>query len=381
MQPRDLELGILGGGQLGKMLIQAASRWHMRCHVLDPAADCPAADIASTFTHGTFRDYETVLRFGEGKRQITIEIEDVSTEALHELQAQGAIVHPAPDVLDIIKDKGAQKQFFKEHNLPTATFRLFDSRSEIEGAVRSGKLKLPFVQKLRTGGYDGRGVQIVRKTANLGALFDEPSVIEELVPIQKELSVIVARNTHGEVAAYPAVEMVFNPRANLVEYLVCPASLDEAMHRLAEVTALKTIKALNMVGVLAVEMFLDDAGDLLVNELAPRPHNSGHHTIESCITSQYEQHLRAIFGLPLGSTAMHSPAVMVNLLGAEGASGSPVYHGWNECLRKPGVYLHLYGKQEVRPFRKMGHATILGSTLDEALEKAKFVQYTLKVTA
>lgn len=379
MELKNLSLGILGGGQLGKMLIQAGSKWHLSFHVLDPTADCPAADIATTFTRGEFRDYQTVMDFAQDMAHLTIEIEDVNVEALEELQAMGKRVNPAPDKLRLIQDKGLQKQFFKEHHLPTSAFRLYADKAAVLKAVEMQELKRPFVQKLRKGGYDGRGVLVVREEADLEELFDAPCLVEDLVPIEKELAVIVARNRNGEVVSYPSVEMVFNPKANLVEMLACPADITEEQERQAEVTAIQVIKALELEGLLAVELFLQKNGAILVNELAPRPHNSGHHTIESCYTSQYEQHLRAISNLPLGSTHLHSPGVMVNLLGEPGHTGPARYAGFEDCLKMEGVYIHLYGKALTKPFRKMGHVTIIGRTLEEAKEKAKRVQKTLKV--
>lgn len=379
MELRDLSLGILGGGQLGKMLIQAGSKWHLSFHVLDPTADCPAADLATTITQGEFRNYQPVMDFAKDIDHLTIEIEDVNVEALEALQAMGKQVNPAPDKLRLIQDKGLQKQFFTAHHIPTSAFRLYDDKAAVLAALANGEMALPFVQKLRKGGYDGRGVLVVREQADLAELFDAPCLVEELVPIEKELAVIVARNRQGEVVAYPSVEMVFNPKANLVELLACPAAITQEEERRAEVTAIQVIKALELEGLLAVELFLNKAGEILVNELAPRPHNSGHHTIESCYTSQYEQHLRAISNLPLGSTHLHSPAVMVNLLGEPGHNGPARYEGFEACLTMEGVYIHLYGKAITKPFRKMGHVTIVGRTLAEAKEKARHVQQTLKV--
>lgn len=373
------EIGILGGGQLGKMLIQAASNWHVKTHVLEPVQNSPAASICDTFTLGSFRDYEDVLNFGRDKDLLTIEIEDVNTDALDELEKMGKTIYPQPSVIRTIQDKGKQKQFFEDHSIPTSGFRLMASAAEIEEAIASGNLDFPFVQKLRTAGYDGRGVQIINSHSDLPKLFVGASLIEEKVDIHKEISVIVARNPSGETAVYPSVEMVFHPTANLVEYLICPANITMEMERNAEVLAIKTIKSLEMIGVLAVEMFVDKNGGLMVNELAPRPHNSGHHTIESCFTSQYEQHLRSMFNMPLGSTKLHSPAVMVNLLGEEGHEGPAFYDRFEDCIRKEGVYIHIYGKEITKPFRKMGHVTIMDETVESAMEKARFVHKNLKV--
>lgn len=380
MWPDSLKLGILGGGQLGKMLIQAASRWHAPIHVLDPNPECSAAPYATQFTTGSFRDYQPVIDFGANLDRLTIEIEAVNTEALRELEKDGVKVFPSPEPLSIIQDKGLQKQFLQEHHIHTAPFQLVKSKRDLQGRIKKGDIKLPFVQKLRTEGYDGRGVQVVDSEARLDDLFDAPSVVEERVKIAKELSVIAARNEKGDVVCYDPVEMVFNPVANLVEHLICPARITRDQAREAEVLAIKTIRAFEIVGLLAVELFLDEDGEIWVNEVAPRPHNSGHHTIESCVTSQYELHLRAVLGLPLGSTKLIQPAVMVNLLGAEGHTGLAQYPGFEECLKREGVSIHLYGKSETRPFRKMGHVTITARTLDEALEHAKFVEQHLTVT-
>jgi 5-(carboxyamino)imidazole ribonucleotide synthase len=375
----DLELGILGGGQLGKMLIQAASPWHITTHVLDPTPGCPASAISNFVTTGSFRNFEDVISFGENLEHLTIEIEDVNVEALEWLKNKGKTINPAPSILKIIQDKGLQKLFYTQHKIPTSGFELFDSVESIIKAVREKKIHLPFVQKIRKSGYDGRGVVIIQTETDLDKLMNVPSIVEEKVEIQKELSVIVARDINGNVVSYPSVEMVFNLKANLVDHLICPANISDEDERKAEVLAIHVIKAFELVGVLAVELFVDKKGNILVNEVAPRPHNSGHHTIENSVTSQYEQHLRAISGLPLGSAKMLSPAVMVNLLGSEGFEGPAKYTGFEECLAMEGVYIHLYGKEITKPFRKMGHVTILDSKIENALHKAKIVQQTLKV--
>ncbi len=380
MDPRKHEIGILGGGQLGKMLLQAASPWHLVSHVLDPTPDCPAADLATHFTCGSFRDYEQVMAFGRHLDRITIEIEDVNLQALRDLQSMGKQIYPHPDALAIIQDKGRQKQFYSDEKLPTSSFQLYGGKADVLQALENKEVRLPFVQKLRTGGYDGRGVQVVRKDSDLVNLFDAPCVVEQMVEIDKELAVIVARNRQGEVAAFPPVEMVFHPTANLVEMLAGPADITEEQTREATVLAVRIIKALRMEGILAVELFLDKSGHIWINEIAPRPHNSGHHTIESCYTSQYEQHLRAIFNWPLGSTTQHHPAAMINLLGEPGHEGPAVYQGFERCLAQEGVYVHLYGKATTKPFRKMGHVTILAATFDDAVDKARQVRQLIKVT-
>ncbi len=377
----DFKLGVLGGGQLGKMLALAAGNWHLPLYMLDEKKDFPAAPF-SYFTEGSFRDYDDVYRFGRQMDVLTIEIEHVNTEALHQLVKEGVIVHPAPDRLEIIKDKGRQKEFYNRHNLPTAPFQLYDSAEAVRTAIDQGQIELPFVQKSRTAGYDGRGVALIRTAADLEAkLLPGACVIETLVPIEKELAVIVARNARGEVKTFPTVEMTFNPEANLVEFLLCPAQINAAIARAAEELAVSVIEAYDLCGLLAVELFLTESGELLINEVAPRPHNSGHHTIDSCYTSQFEQHLRAILNLPLGSTMMKSPSVMVNILGAEGYQGTALYEGLEDCLAIEGVKIHLYGKTITKPFRKMGHATVLDPKLECAKEKAREVQQKMKVVS
>jgi 5-(carboxyamino)imidazole ribonucleotide synthase len=373
-----LRIGILGGGQLGKMLCQAGSRWGLDLHILDRSPDFPAGQVNPQFTPGDFRNVEDVLRFGRDKDVLTIEIEDVAVEALEQLQSAGVKVYPDPAVLQTIRDKGLQKIFYRDNGFPTAPFRLFAGKEEIREAVQEKRLHLPFVQKTRTAGYDGRGVAVINKEEDLAKLLDAPSVIEDLIPMLREISVVAARDVHGDVLTFPAVEMAFNPHANLVEELLCPASLSQEEEADARDLALRVCNAYGTVGLLAVEMFQLADGTFMVNEVAPRPHNSGHHTIECCDTSQYEQHLRAICGLPLGDTALRRPGVMLNILGAEGHSGPVRYEGWDQCLSVPGVFIHLYGKSETRPFRKMGHVTVTASTLSEAREKADFVRQTLK---
>ncbi|MEZ5052953.1 MAG: 5-(carboxyamino)imidazole ribonucleotide synthase [Chitinophagales bacterium] len=377
----DLTLHILGGGQLGKMLIEAASDWNIRCHVLDPDPDCSCSRLAWQFTCGSFKDYDAVMAFCAEAHYITIEIEHVNTDALRDLKAQGKQVFPDPDMLDIIKDKGKQKNFYAEHGIPTSPFTLYDDADAIRQAVASGTRTLPFVQKSCTAGYDGKGVQVVRTKADLDKLLPDASLAEELIPFEKELAVIVARSTNGDTKAFPAVEMEFHPTANLVEFLLSPAHINSELEQKAQQLAVRTIEAMNLYGVLAVEMFLTADGDILVNEVAPRPHNSGHHTIEANITSQYQQLLRSIFGLPLGSTALTTTSMMVNLLGEDGYTGEAIYEGLPECLAIEGVYVHLYGKKITKPFRKMGHVTIVDIDTAKAREKANFVKDNLKIKA
>lgn len=377
------KIGVLGGGQLGKMLALAAANWDFKIYCLDPTPDAPASAVCAGFTVGDFKDYDQVLAFGADKDLLSIEIEHVNTQALLELERQGKTVHPSPRALDIIKDKGLQKQFYQEHHIPTAHFELFDDEKALKKAITSGAWSLPLVQKTRTAGYDGKGVAILRTLEDLETkLLPGPCLAEALAPIQAEIAVVAARNERNEVAVFPAVEMDFHPEANLVEFLICPARIPALIEVQAEALAEQVIRAFDICGLLAVEMFWTRDGEILVNEVAPRPHNSGHHTIDSAHTSQFEQHLRGICNLPLGSTTSKTPvAIMLNLLGEPGHKGLVQYVGVEECLALEGVNIHLYGKSQTSPFRKMGHVTITGNTPEEALKKANFVKETLKACA
>ncbi len=370
------KIGILGGGQLGRMLIQKGIDWNLKFSVLDPDASAPCHDMAP-FTQGALTDFETVMKFGMPCDILTVEIENVNTDALIKLEQQGKKVFPQPHILSLIQDKRTQKKFFKDHNLPTAEFVLTSNRQDIF----NNKDFLPAVNKLGREGYDGRGVQVLRSEIDLAKAFDAPGLLEKWIDFEKEISVIVARNEQGQVVSYPAVEMVFHPQANLVEYLFAPARILTQVAEQADLIARKIIAELNMVGVLAVEMFVTKSNEILVNEVAPRPHNSGHQTIEANVTSQYEQHLRAILNFPLGNTAAISPSAMINLLGEEGYSGPPRYLGMEKVLEIPGTYVHLYGKVLTKPFRKMGHVTILDADVESLKKKANFVKETLKIIA
>ena len=372
------KLGILGGGQLGKMLCQAASCWELPIYALDTSIGFPAGPYCRGFQEGSFKNHDDVVGFGRQMDILTIEIEHVNTDALRVLQAEGKTVHPDPRALDIIKDKGLQKQFYAEHNIPTSPFQLFTDENAVLSAIKSGALTLPFVQKSRTAGYDGKGVAVIKNEADLSTkLLDGPCMIEDLVEMDKEIAVVVARNESGEIRTFDPVEMEFNPIANLVEFLICPSTISELHAQTCINLAEKIISAYDICGLLAVEFFLDTQGNILVNEVAPRPHNSGHHTIDSAVTSQYEQHLRGVLNMPLGSTKMTSPSVMVNLLGANGYTGEAHYEGLKECLAIEGVKIHLYGKAITKPFRKMGHATIIADSIEAAKIKARKVQETL----
>ena len=375
----EFKLGIITGGQLGKMLTLAAKNWDVQTYIMDTSKNCPSANSCNKVIIGDYTSFDDVYNFGKQVDMVTIEIENVNADALLKLKNEGKKVYPDPQHLKLIQDKGLQKQFYEKHSIPTSPFQLFNSAEEIQKAVKSGAVSLPFVQKTRTAGYDGKGVFVVKEEEDLDNLLQAPSVVEHKVNIEKEIAVIVCKSTTEEVKTFPAVEMEFNPTANLVEFLICPANISKELEEEAAQLAETVIKTLNMEGILAVEMFLDKNGKLLVNEVAPRPHNSGHHTIESAFTSQYEQHLRAIFGFPLGSTELKIPSVMINILGSSGYEGKVKYEGLNACMGVEGIKLHIYGKKETRPFRKMGHATILNQNIEKAKENARFVQQNLKV--
>lgn len=358
------------------MLIQSGIDFNISFSVLDPDENAPCRGLAD-FHVGKLTDYDTVMKFGETCDIITIEIENVNTQALRDLVKAGKKVFPQPEIIELIQDKRTQKSFYKERRIPTAEFFLTENKWD----VQQHENFLPAVHKLGKEGYDGRGVQILKTKADLEKAFDAPGLLEKLVDYQKEISVIVARSENGELATYPAVEMVFHPEHNLVEYLFAPAQLPGHILQAADEVARKVVKQLNMVGILAVEMFVTREGEILVNEIAPRPHNSGHQTIEANTTSQYEQHLRAIIGLPLGDTSILIPSAMVNLLGEPGYSGPAKYEGFEDVMKVSGVHVHLYGKKLTKPFRKMGHVTIIDQDIESLKQKATFVKQTLKVIA
>ena len=375
----EFKLGIIAGGQLGKMLVLAASNWDVKTFVMDSDEHCPASTCCSIFVKGSQLNFDDVIRFGNRVDMITFEIENVNIEALKKLKSEGKKIFPDPDTLEIIQDKGLQKEFYQNHNIPSPQFSLFENKNEIVKATEAGTLTFPFVQKLRKGGYDGKGVAIIRSQNDIKNVLPGSSVIEKLVEIHKEISVIAARNKKGEIKCFPVVEMEFNEGANLVEKLICPSSLNKKIITRANEIAVHLISSFEMCGLLAVEMFVDKTNNVWVNEVAPRPHNSGHHTIESVITSQFEQLLRAIFNFPLGSTQIKMPSVMINLLGEPDYEGAVRYEGLTECMGIEGVKIHLYGKKKTKPFRKMGHVTILSTTIEEAKMKAMIVKQKLKV--
>ncbi|MGV3764059.1 5-(carboxyamino)imidazole ribonucleotide synthase [Parapedobacter sp.] len=371
----ELKLGILGGGQLGRMLIQEAINFNVNVHVLDPDKNAPCRNLSNQFIHGALDDFDTVYMFGKGLDMVTIEIEKVNVDALEKLEEEGVVVYPQSRVIRLIQDKGLQKQFFKQNDIPTAPFQLISSKEALANAT----IPLPYIQKLRKDGYDGRGVKKIVNESDVGTAFEAPSLIEQWVDFEKELAIIVSRNDNGEVAVFPCVEMEFNPEANLVEFLISPSTLPFEVQQRAELLAKKIAEDLQIVGLLAVELFLTRDGQLLVNELAPRPHNSGHQSIEGNFTSQFAQHLRAIFNLAPGNTGTRTNAVMVNLLGEAGHEGLARYEGIEDILAMEGVYLHLYGKKFTKPFRKMGHVCIVNENREQAIAIAREVQRTLKV--
>lgn len=358
------------------MLIQSGIDFNIPFRVLDPDAQAPCSSLCE-FHHGKLTDFDTVMKFGSGCDIITIEIENVNTAALKELVKLGKKVFPQPEVIELIQDKRTQKIFFRDSGIPTANFILVENAEE----VKRNKDFFPAVNKLGREGYDGRGVQILLTETDAEKAFDAPGILEKRIDFEKEIAVIVARNQRGEVKTFPAVEMVFHPVQNLVEYLFAPTELSLSILDEADAMAQKIIRNLDMIGLLAVEMFVTKEGTVLVNEIAPRPHNSGHQTIEANATSQYEQHLRSILNLPLGDTSLLIPSAMVNLLGEPGYEGEAKYTGFEEVLKINGVHVHLYGKRITKPFRKMGHVTIVDTDVESLKKKANFVKQTLTVIA
>lgn len=375
----NFTLGILGGGQLGKMLLTETRKWDLKTAVLDPSAAAPCRLGSDIFEVGDLMDYETVYSFGKKTDLLTIEIEHVNSEALEKLEQEGVLVYPPSKVLQIIQNKAKQKLFYVDNDIPTAPFSRFAYGSEIPDSIAHGGLQYPFVWKSAQFGYDGQGVKIVRGPEDLKGLPNEECITEELIPIEKELAVIVARSSKGETSTYPVVEMDFHPEANQVEYVLCPARIPQHIAENAKKIALRLVDKLAHIGLLAVEFFLTAEEGLFVNEVAPRPHNSGHFSIEASVTNQFEQHLRAILDLPLGNTESKIAAVMVNLVGEEGFSGKVYYEGIKEILEIPGVTPHIYGKKETRPFRKMGHVTVVASSIDKARSEAEKVKRTIRV--
>ena len=370
-------LGILTGGQLGRMMLPTCMRFGLNVHIMDDDPSAPAGSFCGRFMQGDPLSAEAVFQFGQYLDCVTLEIEHVSLNGLKQLETVGVNVYPKPALLEIVQDKGLQKQFYQESGFPTSPFELIEGRSEITPE----RFSLPVVQKSRRDGYDGRGVQVINGPDDIVDAFDVPSVVEKKVDIAQEISVIVARSPSGEVCMFPTVEMVVSDVSNMLDFLLSPARLSPSVERQCIEIAESLATALDLIGLLAIELFVSQDGQVLINEIAPRPHNSGHHSIEANITSQFEQHVRAVCDMPLGDTALKSPAVMVNLVGAEGYQGPVRYEGFNRILTMRDVYIHIYGKAETRPFRKMGHVTIVRPDVNEAIDIAQQIKEEIQVIA
>ncbi len=370
--PPCTRIGIVGGGQLARMMAEAAAKIGLSVTVLDPTPDCPAREFATQIV-GDFDDGARLAELAERTEVVTLDIEAVDAVSLTVLEQAGARVAPAARVLALIQDKLRQKQFLREHGLPTSDFR------EVVGREDLRQFGLPCVVKARRHGYDGRGVKVVRQLPDADELLDHPCLVERLVEIQKELAIMVARNQRGEIALYPVVEAEFDPRANILNIIQAPARVSEEIATRCRELARAAVTALDGIGIFGIEFFLDRAGNVLINEMSPRPHNSGHYTIEACATSQFEQHLRAVANLPLGPTNLVHPAASFNLLGEPTAFGEPRYIGLDIATSTPGVAVHLYGKHRVKPFRKMGHVTVTGTTLESAVSAAHALKEVIKV--
>jgi 5-(carboxyamino)imidazole ribonucleotide synthase len=373
----DFKLGILGGGQLGKMLLAETRKFDIQTYVLDPSDEAPCKIACNHFFQGSLMDFETVYNFGKQVDILTFEIELVNLEALERLENEGKKVFPSPKTLKLIQNKGIQKEFYIQNNIPTAPFQKFESLENLKSKIQN--LKLPFIWKCTEFGYDGTGVKVVRAIEDLDNLPNVECIAEEMIAFKNELAVIIVRNVSGEIKTYPVVEMEFHPEANQVEYVICPARIDDKIAQKAQEIALQVSEKFNHVGLLAVEMFQTENDDILVNEVAPRPHNSGHHTIEASYTSQFENHLRAILNLPLGNCDSKVAGIMVNLVGEENFSGPVIYENIEKIMAIDGVTPHIYGKKETRPFRKMGHVTIVNEDMTVARKIAEDVKNTIRV--
>jgi len=375
----DFKLGILGGGQLGRMLLAETQKFDIHTAVLESNKNAPCAAICNEFVVGNLLDFDAVYNFGKKVDLLTIEIENINLDALDRLEAEGLKIFPKPKDLRIIQSKAIQKKFYLNHQIPTAAFHHFEYFKELKQSYENKSITFPFVWKAARFGYDGNGVKVVRNIEDLNSLPNEECITEELIPFKNELAVIVARNEDGETKTYPVVEMEFHPKANQVEYVICPARIDSNIAKKAREVALKVVNDLDFIGLLAVEMFQTKEDEILVNEVAPRPHNSGHYSIEASYTNQFEQHLRSVLNLPLGSTTSKVAGIMVNLVGEEGFSGQVIYQNIEKIIKIEGVTPHIYGKKETRPFRKMGHVTIVNSDIDVARKIAQKVKETIRV--
>ena len=375
----DFKLGVLGGGQLGRMLLTETQKFDIYTSILDSSIEAPCAQICNEFHQGNLLDFDTVYNFGKRVDLLTIEIENVNIDALDRLEKEGLSIYPSPKSIRIIQNKATQKNFYNDKNIPTAPFFHYAYLEELKHSYHNNIIEFPFVWKAARFGYDGTGVKIVRTFEDLENLPQGECIVENLIPFKNELAVIVARNSSGEVTSYPVVEMEFHPEANQVEYVICPARIDDSIAKKAREIALKVADAFNFVGLLAVEMFQTEEDTILVNEVAPRTHNSGHYSIEASYTNQFEQHLRSILNLPLGNTDSKVGGIMVNLVGAEGYTGEVVYENIDKILQIDGVTPHIYGKKITKPFRKMGHVTIVNKDIDEARKVAQQVKKIIKV--
>ncbi|MBZ9730341.1 5-(carboxyamino)imidazole ribonucleotide synthase [Salegentibacter sp. JZCK2] len=375
----DFKLGILGGGQLGKMILYETRKYDIQTNVIDPNPEAPCKIACDYFETGDLMDFDTVINFGRKVDVLTFEIEGVNVKALKQLQKEGVKTYPSAETLEKIQNKGVQKKFYKKHQIPTAEFEIFSTKKELISALKNDEINLPFVWKSTTGGYDGKGVSVIKSKETLNDLPNVECIAETLVPFKNELAVIVARSASGEVKTYPVVEMEFHPTANQVEYVICPARIEDSVAQTARELAVKVSEAFEHVGLLAVEMFQTENDEILVNEVAPRPHNSGHYSIEASYTNQFEQHIRAILDLPLGNTDSKVGGIMVNLVGDADHEGEVVYENIEKIMKMPGVTPHIYGKKITRPFRKMGHVTIANKDLAEARKIAEEVKNSIKV--
>ena len=377
----DFKLGILGGGQLGKMMLFDTRKFDIQTYVLDPSDEAPCKIACDKFFKGDLMDFETVYNFGKQVDILTFEIELVNLKALIKLEEEGLKVYPSPKTLKLIQNKGVQKDFYAMHNIPTASYGRFKNLKRLIVDILDSKTRFPFIWKCTEFGYDGNGVKVIRQISDLDELPNVECIAEEMIPFKNELAVIVCRNPSGEIRTYPVVEMEFHPEANQVEYVICPARIDNKVAEKARAIALSVSEKFHHVGLLAVEMFQTEDDEILINEVAPRPHNSGHYSIEGSYTSQFENHLRAILDLPLGNTDSKVAGIMVNLVGEEGYSGNVIYENIEKILAWNGVTPHIYGKKQTRPFRKMGHVTIVNEDINEARRIAEDVKNTIRVIA
>ena len=371
-------LGILGGGQLGKMLINEANKLNIGCKVMDSNSDAPCSKLVEDFVIGDLLSYDDVYNFGKTVDVLTIEIENVNTDALERLEKEGVKVYPSSLNIKTIQNKSTQKNFYLKNKLPSSYFKTYKNINDLISDANAEKCKYPFVWKSARFGYDGKGVKVIFDIKDLKGLPDIECIIEDKVSIKKELSIIIARNNNSQEINFPTVEMEFND-ANLVDKVICPAQISDEINKKAIEIALKTSRAFNHIGLLAIELFLTESDEILINEVAPRPHNSGHHTIECCMTSQFEQHLRAVLNLDLGSTSIKIPGVMLNLVGEENHTGEVIYEKIEDVLKTEGASIHIYGKKQTKPNRKMGHITIVNKELNNAKKLSEKIRKSIKV--